>query len=186
MFCHQCGKEVLEGARFCSSCGTSLTSGQAPAVPAGPTGGPLAAPAPSPAEGFVLLVCLGFGIVLFIGSGFAELQVGEERQFLGVTIYNFLLGIGFITSAVLFMLRHRRAPYLARIVALVYIGCTVVNEVVQLAHGQDMFQRHMHLTPQRSAWDIVFWSFFPAWVLVLSHYIIRRGARTAASKETSP
>jgi hypothetical protein len=137
-------------------------------------------------EGFVLLVCLGFGIVLFLGSGFAEMAVGEGKQFLGVTIYNLVLGVGFITSAVLFMLRHRRAPYLARIVALVYIGCTVVNEVVQLAHGQDMFNMYQRLTPQRAAWDIVFWSFFPAWVLILSHHTIRRGARTAEVKETSP
>jgi hypothetical protein len=137
-------------------------------------------------EGFVLLVCLGFGIALFIGSGFAEMEVGEGKQFLGVTIYNFVLGAGFITSAVLFMLRHRCAPYVARIVALVYIGCTVVNEVVQLAHGQDMFEIRRRLPPQRAAWDIIFWSFFPAWVLILSHHIIRRGARTAEAKETSP
>jgi hypothetical protein len=182
MFCHQCGKEVLEGARFCSSCGTNLTSRQAPAVPAGPAAGPTT----SPLEGCVLLLCLGFGIVLFVGSGLAELQVGEGKQFLGVAIYNFVLGAGFITAAVLFLLRHRRAPYLARIVALVYIGCTVVNEMVQLAHGQDMYGMYRRLPPQRAAWDIIFWSFFPAWVLILSHHIIRRGARTAAAKEASP
>jgi len=175
MYCQQCGKEVPEGARFCSSCGTNLTGGPAPAVPAGAPVGPSV----SALQGFVLLVCLGFGIVLLIGSGLAEMQLGEGegKQFLAITIYNFVLGAGFITSAVLFMVQHRRAPYLAWLVALLYIGCTVVNEIVQLAHGQDMFGLYRGLTPLRAAWDILFWSFFPALVLILSLYITRRAAR---------
>jgi hypothetical protein len=140
----------------------------------------------APLQGFVLLLCLGFGIVLFVGSGLAEMQLEEAKQFLGVTIYNFVLGTGFIASAVLFMLQHRLAPRLARLVALVYIGCTIVNEMVQLAHGQPMFAIYEHLTPQRAVWDILFWSFFPALVVILSQLLIRRAAPPAASKENSP
>jgi hypothetical protein len=182
MFCHQCGKEVLEGARFCSSCGTNLTGGSAPAAPAGVSAGPSLAPV----QGFVLLLCLGFGIVLFVGSGLAEMQVEEAKQLLGVTIYNFVLGAGFIASAVLFMTQHRLAPHLARLVALVYIGCTFVNEMVQLAHGQDMFGGAARLTPQRSVWDILFWSFFPALIVILSQLLIRKATPPAVAKETSP
>ncbi len=35
-FCHHCGKQVLVGANFCSSCGTSLSSLAAKPVPPAP------------------------------------------------------------------------------------------------------------------------------------------------------
>ena len=177
MYCHQCGGELPEGARFCPSCGTSLTGAPAPAAPTGVGAGPSA----TSMRGFVLLVCIGFGIVLLIGSGFAEMEIGEEgRQFLAVTIYNFVLGASFITAAILFMIQHRRAPHLAAMTAFVYIVCTVVNEIVQLAHGQYMFSRHIPMTAVRAAWDILFWSFFPVFVLILSILIIRMEAELAA------
>jgi hypothetical protein len=182
MFCQQCGKEVPEGARFCSSCGTDLTGGRALAAPAGVAAGPTA----RQLQAFLFFLSLGFGVVLFVGSGLAETQLAEGKQFLGVAIYDFVLGAGFVASAVLFIIQHRLAPRLARLVALLYIGCTIVNEMVQLAHGQDMFGLYEELTPLRSAWDILFWSFFPGLIVVLSHLLIRRAAPSAAPKETSP
>jgi len=185
MYCQQCGKEVDDEARFCSSCGASLTGGQAPAATGGAPAGP---PDRTKAlRDFVLLVCIGFGIVLFVGSAFAQMDMGDNQQLLGVTIYNFVLGAAFITAAVLFMIQHRRAPYLAGVTAFVYIVCTVVNEMVQLAHGQDMFDRSQRLTAAQSAWDILFWSFFPAFALILSIIIIRMGRRSTTSpQEPSP
>ena len=37
MFCHQCGKEVAEGAAFCPYCGTALAVNQPTAPPMPPT-----------------------------------------------------------------------------------------------------------------------------------------------------
>jgi len=179
MYCHRCGKEVAEDARFCSSCGASLAGGQAPATEEGAPVGP----ATKALHLFVLFVCIGFGVVLFVGAGLAETQLEEGGQFLGVTIYNFVLGAGFITSAVLFMARHRRAPYLAGVTAFLYVVCTVVNEMVQLAHGQDMLGIHQRLTPVKAAWDILFWSFFPALVVIFSILVIRMQARSAGAAE---
>jgi len=183
MYCYQCGKEVVEGARFCSSCGADLTTGRSAAA----AGAPAAQAGTAALRNFVLLVCIGFGVVLFIGSAFAQMNLSEGQQFLGVTIYNFVLGASFITAAVLFMIKHRRALHLAAVTAFVYILCTVVNEMVQLAHGQDMFERGRHLTPFQAAWDILFWSFFPALVVILSILAIRMEARSAARpQEASP
>ncbi len=183
MYCQQCGKEATDEARFCSSCGASLTGAQAPAARAGAPVGP----SEMSLRGFVPLICIGFGIVLFVGSAFAQMEMGESRQFLGVTIYNFVLGASFITAAVLFMIQHRRAPYLAGVTSFVYIVCTVVNEMVQLVHGQDMFDRSQRLTAAQSAWDILFWSFFPAFALILSIIIVRMERRsTKGTQEPSP
>jgi hypothetical protein len=106
----------------------------------------------------------------------------EERHFLAITIYNFVLGASFITAAVLFMIGHRRAPYLAGVTAFLYIVCTVVNEMVQLAHGVDLFERHARLAPRYAVWDILFWSFFPALALVFSILTIRMERRASLGR----
>jgi hypothetical protein len=45
MFCPQCGKPLVEGARFCGNCGASI-----PVVPSAPPPEPAPTPAPAPAQ----------------------------------------------------------------------------------------------------------------------------------------
>ena len=45
MFCHECGARLVEGAKFCGSCGTKLTA----SAPLAPRGGEIPAEAPAAA-----------------------------------------------------------------------------------------------------------------------------------------
>ena len=161
--CPYCAEEIKDAAIRCPHCTSHLKK---------------SLPHDASASLRIIAGCLamGFGLLIFVGGAVAEAQ--EQPRYLAVTIYNVVLGLGFILTAIGLWSMTGRGPSRLFLVAILYIACTVVNEIAQLLLGVDAMFTQATLSVGRALFDIIMWSGIPAIMLVLAARI--RGIESAA------
>ena len=103
-----------------------------------------------------------------------------------MAIYDFALGIGFIWGAACVWAHTKNSLRFLLLTAVIYIGCTVLNELAQLFFGLNAMFAPGRLNPLQCVFDIIMWSGMPGLVIALTVLIdkverIRPGAPSAGS-----
>jgi hypothetical protein len=119
-------------------------------------------------------LALCFGLFIFLGAAVAEAMMYEEdARFFAVAIYDLVLGLAFIWGAICVWAQSKGALPLLFRTAVIYIGCTVLNELVQLLQGQRALFAPQTLTAGQALFDIIMWCAIPGFVIALT-VLIRR------------
>ena len=108
MFCSKCGKQNLDNAKFCASCGTPFTNTPNPQYAPAPQSQYTAQPAAAQhtsgmAIASLILSILGFSLFGIIFGGIALGQIGKNPNLSGkgLAIAGLIIGIiGFIAEII--------------------------------------------------------------------------------------
>jgi hypothetical protein len=172
--CPYCAEDIRDEAVRCPHCTTELVRG-----------------AVLKRENLLRIVCgffsIGFGLFIFVGAAVAENAMYHgDMRFLVLAIYDLVLGLGLIWGAMCVWAHTKNSLRFLLLTAVIYIGCTVVNELALLFLGANAMFAKGRLNPGQCIFDIIMWSAIPTLIIALTVLInkveqMRPGAPSAGS-----